>query len=61
MKTLCWFIEDTIESYHAIIYVERVFPCFVTLDMRPEGFLEVICRCRIEDAGAIERIIGEVI
>ena len=62
MRTICEWIDCTIDNAKVLREIEETFPCFVRInDINDLDYLEVEICCREEDAVSIERLLASCV
>lgn len=57
----CYYIENTAEAALAVSSIEMNFPCFTSLDLLDDGYIEFTISCRQEDVAVIENILSNFV
>jgi hypothetical protein len=61
MTKKCYYLENSAEAALAVNSIESNFPCFTTIDILDDGYIEFTISCRNEDVAIIERILANFV
>ena len=54
MITICVFIKDTLEAEERLERMTENFPCFIEVETVEFDYVQVLVKCRAEDAKGIK-------